>query len=91
MKFTFSEQETKYLGTLVTTILELAPRDVEPTVIRTFGKMRWKFAPNSLYVNLTGKERNVLASMLNYRLVQLNYLGNEAELADSLMTKLVQG
>lgn len=94
MKFTFQQNELSYLHQLVSAILARAPKDVEPVVIRTFSKMRWKFTPTALYVNLTGKERNVLSSMLNYRLVQLNQAGplnEEGNLVDSLLGKLMGG
>jgi hypothetical protein len=93
MKFKLSLPELAYLHHNVNQIIAHVPRKlVDAEVLRTFGKMKWKFAPSSLWVNLGKKERTIVAEMLTYRLDSLNRQGmpsEERDLVAELLRKII--
>jgi hypothetical protein len=67
MKFRFNEDELEYLHDRINWLLTTAPADSEPSAIRTFSKMRWKFGPGAHTIYLGQKERAALTGLLEYR------------------------
>jgi len=89
MKFRLKPEETNHLNLMIQSVLNsIVTRSQEPDGIGTFYKMRRKFAPNSLDIYLTQKERAMLLTMLQYRAQKLAEAGSitgEMELIDSIM------
>jgi hypothetical protein len=92
MKITFTHQELKYLEAYIRLMSDLLlSKRIDDKLARIVVKMRHKFSPNALKTFLVKKERDTLASFLNYRQSQLikeNSVSEELDVLQSLIEKV---
>lgn len=96
MKVRLLKEQTNYMNAALQSLLSIIvpQRDLDEKSVRALYKMRYKFAPNSLDVYLTGVERSILLNMLNYRAKQLSEAGSitdESEMVSEITKTLQNG
>src|SRR5581483_10482582 len=93
MKFTLTQEQLSYLNDRVSSLIVVMKNpDVDEKLYRLAAKMKYKFTPNSKYVWLSQKERQLLCDMLQYRLnalIEAKVQTEEFDLVGNLMDTLV--
>lgn len=90
MKITLTDEQKVYMNALMDSINERLhiKRQLSPEIVRISKKMKHKFRPEALFVNITNKDKQFLASFLGFRqndLLKRNLQNKEFEIIQSLM------
>ena len=94
MKIVFAPKELEWLNATTLSLSAVAARrrdDDDGKLMRLAAKMKYKFTPNASYVNLTGRERDLVLDIVRYaktQLTGLNAVGEEAEVLSSIEGKV---